>query len=169
MQVRSYQPKDAPALADLFVRSVDQIGRRDYSPLQVEAWIAHAPSAKRLQTLSEDGRTRLVAVDDTDQPLAFVDLERNGHIDLFYCAPEVAGSGVAAALYDEAERVARRQGLNRLFTEASEAGRRFFQRKGFVVVSQRHFELSGVMMSNVAMRKTFSQNGGPGMANAGPS
>ena len=164
MQIRSYQPKDASALANLFVRSVDQIGRRDYSPLQIEAWIAHAPSPKRLQALSEDGRTRLVAVvDDTDQPVAFVDLEHNGHIDLFYCAPEVAGSGVAAALYEEAERVAREQGVSRLFTEASEAGRRFFLRKEFVVTGQRDFELSGVMMRNYAMRKQLS----PGIGHAG--
>jgi putative acetyltransferase len=107
MKIRQYDAKDASFLASLYERSVRTIGPRDYSPLQVEAWLSLRPSPERIHRLGADGRTRLVAVDDSDQPMAFADLENDGHIDLLYCSPEVAGTGVASALYDELERIAR--------------------------------------------------------------
>ncbi len=94
-----------------------------------------------------------MAVDDEDQPLAFGDLEHDGHIGYLYCAPEAAGTGVAAALYDLLERAARERGLKRLHAEASEAARRFFLRKGFSVVNRRAFEISGVPIHNYAVEK----------------
>jgi putative acetyltransferase len=51
--------------------------------------------------------------------VAFIDLEPDGHIDRLYAAPEAAGRGVAPRLYDAIETVARAQGIERLFTEAS--------------------------------------------------
>jgi putative acetyltransferase len=153
MKIRRYDAKDAVLLANLYARSVKTIGLRDYSSSQVEAWLSLRPSAERIHQLSTDGRTRLVAVDDSDQPIAFADLESNGHIAFLYCSPEMAGTGVASALYDELERIARKRGLNRLYSEASEAARRFFLQKGFAMTSRRQFEISGVHMHNYAVEK----------------
>lgn len=157
MEIRQYDAKDAIFLSDLFVRSVKTIGPRDYSSLQVEAWLSLRPSPERLHQLSADGRTRLVAVDDSDQPIAFADLENDGHIALLYCSPEMAGTGIASALYDELERIAREQGVIRLRSEASEAARRLFLRKGFVVTARRQFEISGVPIHNYAMEKVLGK------------
>lgn len=157
MKVRPYQPEDAAALADLFVRSVQQLGCRDYSPAQVEAWAARGPSPERVQALSEDGRTTLVAVDDDDRPLAYGDLEADGHIDFLYASPESAGTGAAAAVYEQLEKTARDQGLTRLYAEASEAARRFFTRRAFLVTAERRFEVSGVPIHNYAVEKSLRQ------------
>ena len=43
--------------------------------------------------------------------------------------------------------------MKRLHAEASEAARRFFLRRGFVVVNSRAFEISGVPIHNYAMEK----------------
>ena len=153
VSIRHYEARDAGALADLYRRSVEQIGPRDYGEEQVRAWAALAPSPAQIEARAADGRTTLVAVDDEDQPLAFGDLEHDGHIGYLYCAPEAAGKGVAAALYDRLERAARERGLKRLHAEASEAARRFFLRKGFSVVNRRAFEISGVPIHNYAVEK----------------
>lgn len=155
MRIRDYEGKDAPALAELYVRSVRQIGPRDYSAKQVEAWAALCPSPKRLHDASLDGRLRFVAVDNSDQPIAFADLAMDGHIQYLYCSPEVAGQGIASALYDALERGAQLRGVNRLYSEASEAARRFFMKKGFAVISMRRFKISGVRIHNYAVEKTL--------------
>jgi putative acetyltransferase len=164
MKIRPYGSEDAVHLARLYQRSVRALGRasgsRDYSSRQVDAWASRGPGAERMHQLSADGRTRLVAVDDLDRPIAFADLERDGHIDLLYCSPEMAGKGVASAIYDELEKIARERGINRLYSEASEAARRFFLKKGFTVTARRRFEISGVEIHNYAMEKP--------LANAGP-
>lgn len=156
MNIRLYRPGDACPIAALFVRSVEQLGPRDYSPQQVEAWASRAPSAERVHARATDGRTTLVAVDDTDRPIAFGDLESDGHIDFLYCAPEAAGTGVTSALYDELERIARERGITRLYSEASEAARRFFLKKSFLVRARRQLELDGVPIHNFAVEKTLT-------------
>jgi putative acetyltransferase len=153
MKIRFYDSKDAEPLANLYKRSVRQIGGRDYSAEQVEAWASLAPTPERLQALSADGRVRLVAVDESDMPLAFADLERDGHIHFMYCAPEAAGKGIVSALYDELEMIAREQGMTRLYAEASEAARRFFLNKSFTVKETRRFEIAGVPIHNYAVEK----------------
>lgn len=158
MKIRLYMPKDAGILADIYVQSVERIGRRDYSTAQVAAWASLSPSPERLQELSADGRIRLVAVDDSNQPVAFADLETDGHIHFLYCSPTMAGKGVASALYDELERIARNRGVSRLYSEASEAARRFFLKKQFIVTSKRQFEISGVKIHNYALEKTLAND-----------
>jgi len=155
MRIRPRRPGDAAALAALYRRSVRALGPRDYSAAQVEAWAALAPTAEGMHARGTDGRTLLVAVDGADRPVAFGDLEADGHIDLFYCAPEAAGTGVAPALYDALEAAARDRGLTRLHVEASEAARRLFLRKGFAVTARRDLTVRGVGIHNFAMEKAL--------------
>ena len=68
----------------------------------------------------------------------------------------VPSRGTAAALYAVLESHARKTGLTRLYTEASEAARRFFLKRGFVVTQRRDFSLRGVMIHNYAMEKRLS-------------
>ena len=82
-------------------------------------------------------------------------LEPDGHIDRLYSAPEAAGRGVASRLYDATEAAARAQGISRLFTEASELARRFFERKGFTVLERQDNILHGVPIHNYRMAKTL--------------
>lgn len=152
--IRAYRHNDAEALADIFRNAVRHIGARDYTSAQVDAW-AGGVSAERLAARLGDGRTTLVAVDDRGTPLAFGDLEANGHIDFLYAAPDVAGKGVAAALYDALENHARANSIARLYVEASEAARHFFLKKGFAVVMRRDFFIGDVPIHNYAMEKTL--------------
>ena len=103
-----------------------------------------------------DGRLTLVAADEQDQIVAFIDLEPDGHIDRLFCAPEAAGQHIASRLYTELEAAARAQGIGRLHTEASELARRFFERKDFIVLERQDRVLHGVPIHNYRMAKTLS-------------
>lgn len=156
MNIRDAGPGDSPLLSALYVRSVQAIGAAAYSAEQVRVWSALAPSADRLDALLADGRIRLVAADDTGRPLAFADLEADGHIHFLYAAPEAAGTGMVAALYAELERRARAAGMTRLHAEASEAARRFFLRQDFAELARRDFVVDGVPIHNYAVEKRLT-------------
>ena len=155
MHVRSFRPGDAPELARIFHAAVHRIGGRHYSPEQLEAWAPEVPDPQGFVERGADGRILLVAADADDRPLAYGDLESNGHIDHLYCRPDAAGTGVAAALYDRLEAAARDRGIARLHVEASEPARRFFLRKGFIMLRRREFALGGVAIHNFAMEKVL--------------
>ena len=142
----------------LFQRAVREIGSRDYTSAQVEAWTGGTVEqrAKGLAARLGDGRLTLIMVDDEDRPLAFGDLESDGHIDFLYALPEAAGKGIVATLYDALEQSARDQGIARLTSEASEAARRFFLKRGFTVLHRRDFEVTGVPIHNYAVEKRLS-------------
>lgn len=152
--VRQFAPADAVALADVMWRSVREAARRDYSAEQVRAWLPQPPSVDTVLARTGDGRRTLVACAD-DRVVGYVDLEDDGHIDHMYCAPEAVGRRVASRLYDEVEQLALVHGIQRLYVEASEAARRVFERKGFLVDERREWELRGVMIHNYAMSKAL--------------
>lgn len=130
-----------------------EIATLHYAPEQLHAWAPEVPDPEHVRARAADGRLVLVAVDEGDVPLAYGDLEGDGHIDHLYCRPDAAGTGVTAALYDEIEAAARARGIARLYTEASEPARRFFERRGFHLVARNDFELAGVPIHNFRMEK----------------
>jgi putative acetyltransferase len=152
MRIRPYEATDATLLAELLRKSVLELGPRHYAHEQVCAWASVLPGPERVHELAES-RTTLVAVDEEGQPVAYGDLEANGHLDFLYCAPKAAGTGVAGYVYEQLEGHARAIGVARLFTEASEAARGLFLRHGFLTITRRELVVAGVPLHNFAMEK----------------
>ena len=157
VSVRAYDPRDAAGLADVFFRSVRQVALSDYTAAQVRAWAPEPRTAEWAHGEASDGRLVLVAADAADRPVAYIDLEPDGHIDRLFCAPEAAGQGIASRLYDAVEAAAREQGIRSLFTEASELARRLFERKGFAVVERQDLVVRGVPIHNYRMAKALDR------------
>ena len=153
--LRVYDRRDAADLADVFFRSVRQVALSDYTADQVRAWAPEPRTAEWAHAEASDGRLVLVAADEDDRPVAYIDLEPNGHINRLFCAPEAAGQGIASRLYDAVEAAAREQGIRSLFTEASELARRLFERKGFAVVERQDMVIRGVAIHNYRMAKAL--------------
>jgi putative acetyltransferase len=155
MRIRAFRNEDAKALSELFHASVREAGRCDYTLEQVEAWSPSPPDPARYIQRSLEDRTFLVAVDDDDEPVAYGDLKSDGHIDYLYCRPDVVGTGVASALYDELEAAARARGFSSISVNASEAARRLFLKKGFSVVRRNELIRMGVPIHNYSMEKVL--------------
>lgn len=152
-RIRPFRADDAPALAVIFHAAVHEIARNHYSEDQVRAWSPEVPDTGRIAAWVDDGRLLLVAVDADDVPLAFGDLEADGHIDRLFCRPDRAGTGITALLYRALEEAAVGQSIGLLYVEASEPARRFFLRMGFTVAHRRDFEIGGVPIHNFRMEK----------------
>ena len=153
MRVRPFRPGDEAKLAGIFHAAIHQIAARHYTPEQVNAWAPEIPDESRFLTRGTDGRTLLVAVDVDDEPLAYGDVEADGHIDHLFCRPDPAGTGITIELYDALEESAIRHGISTLFTEASEPAMRFFSRRGFQVIERNELEIGGVPIHNFRMKK----------------
>jgi putative acetyltransferase len=163
--IRGYEQRDADDLADVFFRSVRQVAISDYTPAQVRAWAPERRTPEQLHQWAGDGRLVLLATNESDRAMAFIDLEPDGHIDHLFCAPEAAGRGIASQLYEAVEAAARQQEISRLYTEASELARRFFERKGFVVLERQDLVVRGEPIHNYKMAKDLA---GPGSSRLRP-
>lgn len=156
VSIRTYRAGDAAGIADLYRRSVEGIGPRDYSAAQVAAWASRTPDVDRIEALTADGRETFIAADATDRPVGLIDLEADGHINFLYCAPGFAGRGVAGQLYEALELRARERKIVRLYSDASEAARRFFLRRGFAELHRRELMIGDTPIHNYAVEKRLA-------------
>lgn len=151
--IRRFRDEDAQTMSVIYRRAVQEIAPKAYGPKQVAVWTGLEPSPARFAELMNDGRSCLVAVDDKDQPVAFGDVERDGHIDYLYASPDVAGTGIVTTLYAALEAEAKSQDIGKLYSEASELAKSFLLKQGFTVVERRDFEVNGVPIHNFAVEK----------------
>lgn len=153
MRIRAYEARDAADVARVYRASVEALGPRDYTPEQVAAWAGRAPDAAAFHARFSDGRVVVVAANDADEVISFIDMEADGHIDFLYASPEAAGKGFAWLMYVTVEEIARARGVTRLYAEASEAALRFFLKRGFTQLHRRDLAIGGIAIHNYAVEK----------------
>ena len=152
LTVRTYVPADADLTMDIFQRAIREVASKDYNQAQVDAWAKiedREAWAKRRSSrptwLAQRGSVSI----------GFADLEPDGHLDMMFVHPDYQGIGAASLLLMTVETEAKRQGLGRIFTEASLTARPFFERRGFTVLTSQTVEKRGQMLKNFRMEKSL--------------
>jgi putative acetyltransferase len=149
--VRPRMDDDAPALVEIFRRSIREVASRHYRPAQIEAWVRFADETAAWH---QRMRSRQVWVAETDgKPLGFIQFEPPDHIDLTYVHPEHQRCGVASALVATVESAARANGVAALLVEASITSRPFFAARGFEIIAPQIVTARGQDFLNYRMRK----------------
>ncbi len=151
IEVRLYRPQDLHALADLFYASVRQVACSAYDDVQIDAWAPLPPDYQGWQARFESCPPFVAEVDG--RIAGFASLEPSGYIDWLYTHPDFQRQGVASALYQRLEQLAREWGLKRLQVDASHLARPFFKRRGFLVLNRNEVERRGVLLVNWSMDK----------------
>ena len=133
IDVRRYRSSDLAGLIALFRDTVRRINGRDYSQQQVLAWAPDDIDARRWRHRFDNKEVWVADLDGA--PVGFVDVARDGLIDMLYVHADHQGVGIASRLLRTVEASARGRGLLRLFTEASITSRPFFEHRGFRVIA----------------------------------
>src|SRR5580700_4706692 len=96
IDVRRYRSNDLTGLIALFRDTVRRINGRDYSQQQVMAWAPDEIDARKWMHRFDN---KVVWVADLDgAPVGFVDVARDGLIDMLYVHAEHQGIGIASRL-----------------------------------------------------------------------
>lgn len=149
--VRNFRKADAEATALIFYDAVRRGSGAHYTDTQKRAWAPSVPDIESwLARIAP--QTALVAELD-DRVVGFMTLTEEGCIDLAFVAPDQMGRGVATQLYVSLCEAAAVNGLRRLWTDASHAARRFFEREGWTVVKTQTAVRNGVALTNFRMEK----------------
>ena len=154
LHVRRFQTGDAPTIIALFRDTVRRINCRDYSPEQIRAW---APDEIDVQAFADKLADRFSLVAEIgNKIIGFTDLESSGHLDRLYVHADHQRCGIGRALLEALEAEALRQGLGRVFTEASITARPFFERYGYRVLQEQVAVFRGIEFINYRMEKHLS-------------
>lgn len=152
IHVRNYKDDDTQFLAEIYYHTIHNVNIHDYSKAQVDVWAS-------LESLELEGWKKkwkklkpLVAVVGNDI-VGFSEFEPNGHIDCFYAHHEWIGKGVGSALMKAIEEKATSKNIPRIYAEVSITAKPFFEKKGFVVITQQSVVRKGIELTNFLMEK----------------
>ena len=152
--IRSFVAEDAPALARIYHRAVQEGAAPKYSGAQRHAWSPAPPTgadwAKRL------GAADTLVAERDGQPVGF--MSRVGaELDLAFVLPEERGRGTADALCEMLETRACADGIVALTTHASLMAEPFLARRGWQVTDRETVERHGVQLQRAAMVKALGR------------
>ncbi len=150
-RVRAYQAEDAPALARIFRAAIHSTATGVYPPETLAAWAAAAGDEAAFASRLARGITRVAHEDEA--PIAFGQLDPGDRIAMLYTAPASTRHGWASAICNELESIARTAGTTCLYTEASRAARKFFEKRGFESLCVERVERAGVIIERYRMRR----------------
>ena len=153
LQVRRYTADDCDDTIAIFLAAIREVASRDYSPAEIEAWAKVEDRAAWAERRTS--RPTLVA-EHAGRVIGFSDMEPDGHLDMMFVHPANQGIGVASLLLETVEEEARKQGIGRIFTEASLTARPFFERRGFSTIARQSVEKRGQRLTNFRMEKYIS-------------
>lgn len=152
--LRPCLPADAKALVDIFVASIEALAADDYSEAQREAWMSTAADEGAFVKRVMQHLALVATVDGA--PAAFASLKDNSHIDFLYVHPDHAGQGLAAALIDALEKLARNRRAETLTVDASDTALGFFEKRGFVMKRRNSVHRNGEWLANTTMEKRLA-------------
>lgn len=155
MFLRAYRHDDKRQLQQLFFDTVHKVNARDYSPDQLDAWAPLEPDRESWARLDDQF---CFVVELQKMPVGFASLTREGLLDFLFVHKDFQGRGIATALLQQVERLAKKKGIERLQTESSLTARGFFEKNGFVLLSENKKLLHGQEFANFSMEKSLAQS-----------
>ena len=157
LALRPFLAADTPMLAAIFAASVQDLTGDDYSEAQQEAWAAVADDEAALGKKLASELTLIATLQGS--PVGFASLKDNGHIEMLYVHPSVAGQGVGTLLCDALEKLAGARGAKSLSVDASDTALDFFRKRGYVAQQRNSVTINGEWLANTTMKKELGDTG----------
>lgn len=147
--IRHYQPGDHSAIAEIFTRAIHEVASEHYTPQQCQAWSDRKQNPEHWLRRCETKQPLVYVIDG--EVAGFLEVDPDGHLDCLYVHPRYARRGVATALVRQAIEACTKNGIERVYVEASHCARPLFKTLGFEVVSENLVRIGEVEMVNFLM------------------
>ncbi|MGN1100074.1 MAG: GNAT family N-acetyltransferase [Christensenellales bacterium] len=148
MILRRYIPSDCEQLIKLFFETVHTVNAGDYNEEQLNAWATGREDAREWNE-SLSSHYTVVCVED-DVIAGFGDIDENGYLDRLFVGKDYQRRGIATAVCDELEGVARD---SKITVHSSVTAKPFFVRRGYAEIAKRSAVRNGVFLPYYVMEK----------------
>ncbi|MBL1219737.1 GNAT family N-acetyltransferase [Chryseobacterium sp. L7] len=154
MIIRKGNFSDLAAMRRLFTDTISSVCKNDYNTDQINAWKSGADNDERWLKVMEH---QLVMVAEIKgQITGFCTLDHGNYIDLLFVHKDFQHQGIAGKLYTFIEREARHQNQKVLTADVSKTARPFFEKMGFMVITEQTVSVKGTDLINYQMQKELN-------------
>lgn len=120
MIIRKFQHSDINQIVLLFYKTVHSVNAADYSIEQLNAWASKNEIEERMKNWPKSLNNNFsYVVEKNNKIVGFSDMTYKGYLDRLYVHKDFQEQGIATALVNKIEAVARKNNLLKVYTEAS--------------------------------------------------
>ena len=138
--------------SSIYFNTIHRINIQHYTQEQVDVW-APKSSLETKRWAKKFLRTRPIVAVVGEKVGGFAEFEPNGYIDCFFCHHEWIGKGVGSALMREILVRAKCFNIVRIFADVSITAKPFFEKQGFIILSEQTIIRKGVELTNYKMER----------------
>lgn len=163
ISIKIAELEDLPKIQSLFVDTIENICKNEYSPEQIEAWTSSVNNIEVWEKRITE--QYFITAIYKDQIVGFASLKNNDYLDLLYVHKDYQRKGIADQLYSDIENTAIKAGASSLTADVSKSAKPFFIKKGFSIQKKQkniiqNTEIINYKMENRVSRRKFIQAGG---------
>jgi putative acetyltransferase len=151
--IRNATASDLGDILNLFVETVNHVCRKDYNDDQLRVWSGSAKNEQRW--LHKIQSQYFIVAELKTGIVGFGSLEHGHYLDLLYIHKHYQGKGIAFSIYESLLKQAALYRPGRIQSEVSITARPFFEKLGFVVVSEQTQVIDSVPIKNFRMEKVL--------------
>ncbi|MGN1060109.1 MAG: GNAT family N-acetyltransferase [Candidatus Coproplasma sp.] len=146
MTIRQYKSEDFDFVSQLFYTTVNCVNSKDYSAVQLNAWIKSSNCLRTRQNDLLKQRTLIAEINGVI--VGFGSIDDSGYLDLLFTHKDYQNQGIATALCNELEK-----DRAEIKTCSSITAKPFFVNRSYIVIKEQEVERFGVKLKNFEMIK----------------
>ena len=148
--IRDANRKDALAIKNIQVQSIEQINSKDYTPRQIRAVTKHR-TVKRYKYLMKTDEKFFVAT-RANKIVGFCSIKKNEIVKL-YVHPKEISKGMGVKLLQYVERQTKSNRIKKLILKSTITAKYFYIKNGYKVIRKARHIRNGVSMLVIWMEK----------------
>lgn len=151
MIFRKANLSDLKEMQQLYIETIQSVCKNDYNDEQRKVWSSGINNTERwLEVLN----TQFVLLATIENQIAgFGTLKDGNYIDFFYIHKDFQRRGIADQILTELELEAKKQHSKIITSDISITARPFFEKKGFVVITEQKNIRQDIELINYKMKK----------------
>jgi len=149
--IRRATANDLEQILQLFSETIEFVNSKDYLPDQIKVW--KNGIAARERWLDKICVQYFLVAEINQSIVGFASITPDGYLDFMYVSKDHLRIGVAQTLYDELEKFAKANHLDKITSDVSITAKPFFEKQGFIIIEEQQAKINEVELTNYKMEK----------------
>ena len=152
--VGNYDKKYLKQIVELFINTVHNINKKDYTKEQLNAWANPKYDLKTWKKRFKKSKPHLCIFED--EVVGFYEYY-DGYIDCFYVHFKYQNCGVGKLLLTDVLELAKNENIDKIKVDVSITAKPFFEKFGFKEVRENLVKRNNVELINFSMEKDLKK------------
>lgn len=156
IKLRNGSIDDLAEMQELFVNTIKNTCKNDYSKEQIDVWTSSVENKERWKEKLK--KQYLIIAEAENKIVGYGSLENGNYLAFMYVHQNYLRQGIANKLYIKLENETKRLGYTSIDSDVSLTAKPFFEKNGFKTIKENINLINGIEIINFRMRKELLES-----------